>query len=355
MELPPPVVKQQVRDLSVQQDIQVLRGGTASEAFGPRSAALKSLREFMEAEKAVARGRFKVLYGVLFGLVLLLLVAGGVTGWLLTRRSDESVVVLRSEMADARKEIQAVRRDAESRWSQWESASSGFQKALADARADLETVRGQIATALEQADPASGAASPLLALLQEVQVLRSEQLHLDNRQTYLQAEVARLEAGWQERVAQRTALSQERDELARAVEDFAARQQKTEEQLAGLSPATPGAPESQAVPARGRKAAPSVSPGTEQVVSVMDDIYRLRSEQLELRARQAFLLQQLEQVEEEDRLAALQQKRIESVRDQWAQDVEAHLARQQEVQQRLEQLRAASAPTAADLVPSLMP
>ena len=60
-------------------------------------------------------------------------------------------------------------------------------------------------------------------------------------------------------------------------------------------------------------------------------------------------------MEEGDRLAALQQKRIESVRDQWAKDVEAHLARQQEVQQRLEQLRAASAPSAAELVPGLMP
>jgi uncharacterized small protein (DUF1192 family) len=346
------VVKQQVRDLSVQQDIQVLRGGTASEAFGPRSAALKSLREFMEAEKAVARGRVKVLYAVLVGLVLLLVAAGAVTGWMLARGSEERVRVLRGEMADARKEIQAVRRDAEGRWSQWETTAAGFQKALADAQAELASVRSQIASALEQTDPAAGAASPLLALLQDVQVLRSEQLHLDSRQTYLQAEVDRLEAGRQTRTTQRAALSRERDELARAVEDFAARQQKTEEQLRGLTPATPGAPDSQAVP---RKAAPPASPGADQVVAVMDDIYRLRSEQLELRARQAFLLQQLEQVEEGDRLAVLQQKRIESVRDQWTQDVEAHLARQQEVQQRLDQLRSASAPNAAELVPGLMP
>lgn len=354
MELPPPVVKQQVRDLSVQQDIQVLRGGTASDAFGPRSAALKSLREFMEAEKAVARGRIKLLYGVLGGLVLLLVIAGAVTGWLLSRRADESAHALRSEMAETRKDIQAVRRDAENRWSQWEAVSANLQNSLADAQANLETVRGQLASALNQANSASGTASPLLALLQEVQVLRSEQLHLNNRQTYLQHEMAQLEVGRKARAARRAELTAERDALARAVEDFAGRQQKTEERLNGMRANATSDLDGPSPTRRNRKQEAASAPAAEQVVSVMDAIYRLRSEQLEFRARQAFLQQQLDQVEEGDRLAELLHQRAETIRAQLAQDVEAHLARQQDVQQRLEQLRPGSAPTAADLVPGLL-
>lgn len=350
MELPPPVVKQQVRDLSVQQDIQVLRGGTASEAFGPRSAALKALREFMEAEKAVARRRIKVLYGVLGGVTLLLIIGGALAGWRLSSRTQESARLAKADLSETRKEVQALRRDVEDRWSEWETASAGMRKSLADAQAGLDTLRQQIATALDGAGDTAGAASPVLALLQEVEILRAEQVHLDQRQTYLQHEAARLDAEVQRRAEDRTALGRERDELARLVEDFAARQKQAEDRLARVNEGA-GA---EAAPVRSRKGASTATPATETVVSVMDELYRLRSEQLELRARQTDLLRRLEQVEEAEQLAALQQQRAHAASAQLARDVEAHLARQQDAQQRLEKLRSATAADAADLLPGLL-
>ncbi len=115
MELPPPVMKHQVRNLSVQQDINVLRGGAASEAFGPRSAALQALKEFMDAEQRKARKRMTLLASMLGSLLLVLALAGTWAAWRVSKKAAADTGTVRADVADVRKEIQSVRRDAEVR------------------------------------------------------------------------------------------------------------------------------------------------------------------------------------------------------------------------------------------------
>jgi hypothetical protein len=187
-------MKHQVRNLSVQQDINVLRGGAASDAFGPRSAALQALKEFMDAEQRKARKRATLLATVLGILLLALVGAGAWTALHVSKKAAAGAGVVQADVAEVRKEVQAIRRDAETRAETWAADLRAVQKSLAEAQDNLTGLREELATALQGAAGEPGAVSSLTALMQEVQVLRSEQLELDSRRArhaMLQKELTR--------------------------------------------------------------------------------------------------------------------------------------------------------------------
>lgn len=351
MELPPPAMKQQVRNLSVQQDINVLRGTAASDAFGPRFAALQALREFMEGEQRKTRRRLVLLAAGLGMALLLLVLAGWLVAARVSNRSAAGQTALQSELAEARKDVQNLRRDVEARWTQDEAGLAALQRSLAEARAEFETMRGQLASALQGVEGAS--ASPLLALVQELQVLRSEQWDLEVRQTQLQHEMGLLEEGQRNRAARRAELARARDDLAGAVADFTQRQQEAEGRLQNLGPAPASELDARAAVGRSRKAAPS-SPAAGSVVEALEQLYTLRSEQLDLKARHAQLQRDLDALEAEQRLDQLRQQRVESVRTDLAGRLEAYLGRQRDLQQRLESLRAGTGAEPAQIPADLM-
>lgn len=354
MELPPPAMKQQVRNLSVQQDINVLKGAAASDAFGPRSAALQALREFMESEQRRARRRWIALASGLGVAMLLLVLAGGLVALRVSGTAAAGRAAIQTELTDTRKEVQALRKDVETRWSQWESEAGGFRKSLAEAQASFNALQRQLTSALDGLDESG--ASPVLALLQELPVLRSEQLDLETRQAYLQHEMAQLEEGRRARETRRLALMQEREALARDVEAFAQRQQAAEQQLQVLPEAPSDAPDAKAVVGRSRKASspPAAAPAY-TVVEALEKLYLLRSEQLDLRARQALLQRDLDAWEAEQRLGELRQQRVEEIRTRLAGQLEAFRARQQDLQQRVDALRNPAAVPPDALAPELLP
>ena len=351
MELPPPAMKQQVRNLSVQQDINVLRGAAASDAFGPRSAALQALREFMEGEQRKARRRLIVLAVGLGAALLLLVLVGGLVANRVSNRAVTGQAAIQSELTEARKDVQTLRRDVEARWTQDEAGLAALQRTLAEAQTQFETLRGQLASALQGVEGA--AASPMLALVQELQIMRSEQWDLEVRQTQLQHELSLLEEGQRTREAQRAELARERDDLARAVADFTRRQQEAESSLPTLAAAGSSEVDAKAAVGRSRKAVAS-GPAPGSVVETLEKFYGLRSEQLELKARHALLQRDLDALEAEQRLDQLRQHRVESARTELAGRLEAYLGRQRDLQQRLESLRSGPGAEPAQIPADLM-
>jgi chromosome segregation ATPase len=340
MELPPPVMKHQVRNLSVQQDINVLRGGAASDAFGPRSAALQALKEFMDAEQRKARKRSTLLATVLGILLLALVGAGAWTALHVSKKAAAGAGVVQADVAEVRKEVQAIRRDAETRAETWAADLRAVQKSLAEAQDNLTGLREELATALQGAAGEPGAVSSLTALMQEVQVLRSEQLELDSRRAYLQNELDQLADGQNVRDARKSALAKERGDLAEAVKSFATRQQDAEARLQTLTETKAAAQDSRAAVGRSRKIEEPTGADAAAVLAVMEDLLRLRSEQLDLKARHAMLQKELDELESAQRFSVLRQQRAEQQRLELASRLEAYQARQKDLQGRLEGLKA---------------
>lgn len=344
MDLPPPIMKQQVRNLSAVQDIQFLKGGAPSDALGPRLPVLQAFRDFMEAEQRKARRRLQVLALSFLAALLLCLVAGVLAGLYFSRKVNAQVSSLQTEVAAARQESKAMRGDAEMRWNSWQTEASALQKSMEESQAELTGLRSQLASALESATAAPGA-SPLSALLQEIQFSRSEQLDLETRQSILQNELAQLEAGQQSRDERRARLVEDRSALVKAVEEFSARQQAATTRLESLGQAQ-AAVDPKATVGRSRRDQPIgvAGSGSEAALVVLEDLHRLRSEQLDLRARQALLQKELDDLDAEQRLSDLRRQRLDQQRGELAAKVETFLARQRDLQERLQNLRGTTAP-----------
>lgn len=342
MELPPPVMKHQVRNLSVQQDINVLRGGAASEAFGPRSAALQALKEFMDAEQRKARKRMTLLASILGSLLLVLALAGTWAAWRVSKKAAADTGTVRADVADVRKEIQSVRRDVEVRAETWASESLAVQKSLAEAQDNLAKLRDELASALQASADEPGTVSSLASLMQELQILRGEQMELEARRAYLQNELDQLADGQKVRDARKAALATERAALEEAVKAFAGRQQDAESRLQKLNESQAPALDGSAVVGRSRKNAAPLAADPAAVLAVMEDLLRLRSEQLDLKARHAMLQKELDELDAGQRFGSLRQQRAEQSRVELAARVEAYQGRQRELQARLEGLKAAA-------------
>lgn len=353
MDLPPPIMKQQVRNLSAVQDIQFLKGGAPSDALGPRLPVLQAFRDFMEAEQRKARRRLQILALSFLGALLLCLVAGVLAGLHFSRQVNAQVNALQGEVTEARQESKALRGEADMRWNNWQTEAATLQKSMEESQVALTGLRSQLASALENATAAPGA-SPLSALLQEIQFSRSEQLDLETRQSILQNELAQLEAGQQSRDERRARLVEERNALIKAVEDFAVRQQAAGARLESL---TKSGAEMEAKASGGRSRRDQrigdAEPDRDAALVVLEDLHRLRSEQLDLRARQALLQKDLDDLDGEQRLSDLRRQRLDQQRSDLAAKVETFLARQRDLQDRLQNLRG-EAPVVKDSVESAL-
>ncbi len=199
-----------------------------------------------------------------------------------------------------------------------------------------------------------GTVSSLASLMQELQILRGEQLELDSRRAYLQNELDQLADGQKVRDARKAALATERTALAEAVAAFASRQQDAESRLQQLNENHASPVDGSAAVGRSRKNAVPVVADPSAILAVMEDLLRLRSEQLDLKARHAMLQKELDELDAGQRFGSLRQQRAEQGRVELAARVEAYQARQQDLQTRLEGLKAAAqaspAPSTLDLL-----
>lgn len=113
MELPPQIVKHQVRSLAANQDALALRGGVGLQAGGNRLPVLQAFQEFLEIERRKARRRLVATGLVFLGVLAAVLVTAAVLYARLASRVNAEVARLERALAQAREETGALRGDGE--------------------------------------------------------------------------------------------------------------------------------------------------------------------------------------------------------------------------------------------------
>lgn len=339
MDLPPQVMKQQVRDLAASQDLEALRSGAALETFGPRWPVLQAFQEFLEVERRKARRRL-LMTAFSFLAILVLVIASGFAAFLyMNGKVKRDVRALEAALASARGETSALRGNTET-----------MQKAIDEAQQALVAVRQQLEAGVARPTVDLAGMTASLGLLQEMHRLRAEQMDLAARQLALLNDVRQWDAERQAGAQRLELLQGERADLAKAMESFASRRQDLEKGLhevrvaGGL--ATPRADDVlQRGPPRGKGKPSSATTAPAPVfdptaaLALLQEIYRLRTEQPDLAARQASLQEGLQKVIAAQQAGAARREQLSATRTELAQAVENYLSRQQDLQARLTALR----------------
>lgn len=133
MELPPQIVKHQVRQLAASPDAPALRTGVGVQAAGQRLPVLQAFQEFLEIERRKARRRLIATGLVFLGLLLAVLVTASILYARLAGRVHAEVGQLERALAQARQETDALRGDGDA-----------MRRALSDAQQAVDALRMRI-------------------------------------------------------------------------------------------------------------------------------------------------------------------------------------------------------------------
>jgi DNA repair exonuclease SbcCD ATPase subunit len=335
MDMPPQVLKQQVRSLAASQDLHSLRDSTALQAFGNRLPVLQAFQEFLEIERRKARRRLAATAFGFLAVLLFILTAGGTFFFRFAGRVDSDVRKLEQALASARDETGALRGDTQA-----------MQRALDDARVALAALQEQLA-ALPASAPALdlAAVAGTLDFLQAVQSLRAEQEPLLARLAAVEreadavatqhAEFLTLAATWRDAAQQWTTAF---DEWKTSLQSAQARLE------AVRAPPAPAAGEpdaSRGLFRRKREAPPPpvTAPDPRQVLAVMEELNRVRDTQPALWAQYFKLAQEAEQRARVDASLQRQRAAMHAAKEEAAQALEKWQARHAELQGRLAALR----------------
>ncbi|HMP77688.1 MAG TPA: hypothetical protein PKE12_15440 [Kiritimatiellia bacterium] len=343
MEMPPQVLKQQVRSLAASQDMQSLRDGAALQAFGNRLPVLQAFQEFLDIERRKARRRLAAtalgFLAVLFGI----LVAGGVFFVQFAGRVDRDVRQLEQALAAARDETGSLRGDAQA-----------MQRALDSAQAALQALQQQFA-ALPARGPSIdlAAVAATLDLLQSTQRLQAEQEALRERLAAVDAEVDAVAAREAEHAAQESQLRDSAQRWAAAVTDLEARRGAAQSRLEVLStpPEAPAPAEpSRQLFRRKRDAAPPApssvpTPDPQQVLALLEELNEIRNAQPALWARYYRLMQDAEQVARNEQALVQQRTALAVARERASEEVAKWHERHAGITAQFAALREARAPT----------
>jgi len=335
MDLPPQVLKQEVRDLAASQDLEALRSGAALETFGPRWPVLQAFQEFLEIERRQARRRLLRMAAGFLALLVLVVAGGLFTLVHLNGRMRRDVEALEAALASARTETSSLRGNTEA-----------LQSAMRDAQQALETVRQQLAEGSPVSAPPSidlSALASSLGLLQETHRLRTEHFDLSGRQSALMGEISQWEAEQRATLLLREKLLAQREALRQDVAVYADRQQDLTRRLRELRESAPltrvdatAAVQRGASSSRGGKAAAlAVAPDPVAALALLQEIYRLRGEQPALALRQSSLESGWNELELAQREVQVRRERVAAARAALAPSVEAFRARQQDLRTRL--------------------
>jgi hypothetical protein len=335
MDMPPQVLKQQVRSLAASQDLHSLRDSTALQAFGNRLPVLQAFQEFLEIERRKARRRLAATAFGFLAVLLFILIAGGTFFFRFAGRVDSDVRKLEQALASARDETGALRGDTQA-----------MQRALDDARVALAALQEQLA-ALPARAPALdlAAVAGTLDFLQAVQTLRAEQEPLLARLAAVEREadaVARCRPNpsrWPRRG--RTPHSSGRTAFDEWKTSLQSAQARLEAVRAPPAPAAGEPDASRGLFRRKREAPPPpvTAPDPRQVLAVMEELNRVRDTQPALWAQYFKLAQEAEQRAQVDASLQRQRAAMHAAKEEAAQALEKWQARHAELQGRLAALR----------------
>jgi len=287
MELPPQRLKQEVRTLAANQDIQSLRDSAALETFGSRLPVLQAFQEFVEVERKRSQKRLRLLALSFLAVLLLLGVIGALVARHYTGQVRLQMVALESALASSGQETTALR-----------DQTSLLQRWVEEARQELAAVRETLSARPEPVPvapaPAGPDLTPVLGLLQEIHRLRTEQTDLALRHARMQDALRQVDEVEADRIAREPGLRSAQADWLKAAADLVNRQQALAVRLAAMKDLAPAA---EVVVQHGKKRGKSAAPEPAPVAidanatrSLLEEINQLRSEPPLLEARKAEVL-----------------------------------------------------------------
>lgn len=337
MELPPQRLKQEVRDLAANQDIQSLRNAAALDAFGPRLPVLQAFREFVEVERRRAQKRLMVLAACFVAVLLLLGAVATVMGLRFAGQFRGQVAALQADLSAAGQEATAL-----------QDRTTTLQQVVEAVRAELAALREKMEAqpAVVAPPPASAPdLTPVLGLLQELHRLRTGQTDLAAQYTLVQDGLRRWSAEEEVRAGREQQLRRAQVDWSKDVAEFVNRQTALEVRQKALTEAPPPPPAAPAKKEKGRskkQTAPPALPALDPTaaLALMDEVQQLQAQQPLLESRRAELMRDLAQAgkEREESLARHAQlaAQLATVKQALA-DLEVS---QQDVQSRLAEISA---------------
>lgn len=341
MEMPPQVLKNQVRTLAANQDAQSLRDGASVQPFGNRLPVLQAFQEFLEIERRRARRRLIGMALTFFGVLLAILVAGGVLFATFARRMNTDISNLQKALALARNESGALRGDTQT-----------IQRALDDAKAALaELQRRSRAGQSPSPDTASVDFSGIASALDVLQKLQNADV--DAMAT--SAKLESLREGMLQLAAERASVTkmQERitaaqTELAEAVAKLNVRQQEAEARFKDIQAASNSSiTQPLAMGKLNKRGGEPIRPSPRvatpvRIVALLDELNDLRFEQQKLEARQTELQADAAAVEGAEQALARRETELRSSGATLLQSVQRLQLQRQDLDTKVEKLRAPS-------------
>ncbi|MCO6400702.1 MAG: hypothetical protein J5I99_05680 [Verrucomicrobia bacterium] len=284
VKLPPQALKQKVRNLAANQDVQSLRDGATLQAFGNRLPVLQAFQEFLEIERRQTRRRIRAMAFTFIGVVLALILVGVALFISFAGRMNGDVRRLEKALAAARDESGALRGDTQA-----------IQRALDEAKAALSALQERVAQSVPSGNEENttdfSALASALETLQSLQQLDAETTALGQRLANLQKELEHIASDRASLMQREEHVETAHAELAQALSSLFSAQDEVERRLADATAATRdvlNAPLSRRARSRDDKTSEVQSRGTSaplQVVSILDELNALRFEQQTLVTR----------------------------------------------------------------------
>lgn len=345
MDMPPQVLKNQVRTLAANQDAQSLREGASLEAFGNRLPVLQAFQEFLEIERRRARRRLIGVALTFLGVLVAILIAGGFLFATFARRMNTDISDLQKSLAVARNESGALRGDTQV-----------IQRALDEAKVALAELQRRSRSG--QASSPSVAAFDFAGIASALEVLQKLQ-NADTEASVLGAKLESLRDGMNQLAADRASVTERQlriiaaqGELDDAVAKLNARQQEAEARFKDIQAAS-GTSMNQPM-AMGKlnrrgseqpvRATPRVATPV-RIVALLDELSDLRLEHRNLTARQAGLEEDAAAVEKEQKALVSREVSLRVAGATVLQGVQNLLAQQEDLGARVEKMRAPSEPS----------
>ncbi len=327
VKLPPQVLKQQVRSIAANQDMNSLRDGAALQAFGNRLPVLQAFQEFLEIERRQTRRRMRAMALTFLGVLVAIILIGVGLFFAFAGRMNADMRRLETALAVARDESGALRGDTQA-----------IQRALDEARAALSSLQARMEqnVANRNAAPAVdfSALAGALATLQSLQRADANVAALTARMAALAREVDRVMAERARLIPREERVAQAHAELAQAISALFSEQDAIESgigDLAAVGQSSTAAPLSRRGSLKGSGVttpAASAASVPARAVSLLDELSELRFKQQSLLANFGELDSELHAIEQEREQLGRQMIELRVAGSDLLRDAQQALARQ---------------------------
>ena len=182
MDLPPQVMKDQVRSLAARHDAELIERGLEASGVGRWPYArggqalpvLQAFHEFLEVERRRTRTRMLLLTGIFVMLLLCILGAGILAAMYFTRSVDGEMGALQAQLQAAQKQSGALHLDAQAKLASLSGEAAELHKQVIGAQAAVDAVRKEMAAGVTgQSDQLAELRKLLMSVVEQNTTLAS--------------------------------------------------------------------------------------------------------------------------------------------------------------------------------------